>query len=319
MHAAFQACKKEFKKLYAFIYTGPMLYLWLWYPAYAQSAARALCSVVTITTDSTPAHVDVNDNKDCFMKRQFDDGKDVVMKLWQQFGFKDVEVEEIVRMSHTDHASMTQQDLVTTYPNLDKFFFLVYDALCTANHYIEGTFSNVNSLLRINMSDGRLDRHADYKQNVLHKLRKEVVAAAKKRMASKGCKGTTRLAASTRPDVQHLMLRIKDVLQLEYRPENFQDLMCPTNRSHRDSHEGKITAQNAKTRQTLSGKPNAKQLLIQIWTSLRLPSPNSRGHLLRMDVVKRLCGDGCRYTCMYMYTFACLFVMHIHDCMCIHI
>ena len=47
------------------------------------------------------------------MKRQFEDEKDVVTKLWNQFSFKDVEVEEIVDENNTLHI-LNRPHLMTT-------------------------------------------------------------------------------------------------------------------------------------------------------------------------------------------------------------
>lgn len=71
----------------------------------------------------------------------------------------------------------TQDDLAKDFPALDLFFFLTFDALCTANHFIEGSFSNKGQLLRDNISDERLDRKAKYRQNESHPIIKDVIGA----------------------------------------------------------------------------------------------------------------------------------------------
>ena len=166
-----------------------MLYLWLWHPEYSRSAARALSVVLNLTDSAAP---DLDDNKDAFMNKLFQDNVDVVRQLWRQYQMTDDEVCDIGKMSHTDNSRKNQTDLATAYPHYDYFLFLKYAALCTANHYIEGSFSNQSTSYRINMSDERLDRNVRCKQNILHKVTKEVVRLAQERMSTKGCKTKTR-------------------------------------------------------------------------------------------------------------------------------
>ena len=140
---AFVAAKKEFEKLYQCVYEGHMLFLWLWHPKYSRSAARALCSVLDIP-DS--ADLDPHDIKDQFMCKQFEDSADVIRKLWLQYRMQDDEVADVVKMTRTDSSDKRQKDLATAFPHYDYFLFIKYAALCTANHYVEGTFSNQVSL-----------------------------------------------------------------------------------------------------------------------------------------------------------------------------
>ena len=66
-----------------------------------------------------------------------------------------------------DHiAHHLQDDLAERFPAFDLFFFLKFDALCTANHFIEGSFSN---------------------KRYLHPIVKQVIAKASARMKAKGC------------------------------------------------------------------------------------------------------------------------------------
>ena len=187
--AAVRACKKEFVKLYTCVYKSHMLYLWLWHPEYSRSAARALATTLNLVGSAAP---DPNDKKDVYMFNLFQDDRNVVRQLWKQYHMTQDEVNDIVSMSHTDNSGKRQKDLAAVYPHYDYFLFIKYAALCTANHYIEGSFSNEKTSYRINMSDERLDRDVRCKQNILHQIKKEVVRQAQQRMARKGCKTKTR-------------------------------------------------------------------------------------------------------------------------------
>ena len=210
VHLAFQAAKKEFKKLYSCVYEGHMLFLWLWYPAFSRSAARALCSVIGLNAGSD---LNPNDKKDMLMRKCFENSKDVVRQLWQQYKMTDEEADDIVAMSRTDNSHNKKEELVAKYPHYDLFLFLKYAALCTANHYIEGTFSNHSTALRKNMSDGRLDRKMRYQQNIVYKMKKEVVAQAAARMINKGCKAEHVTAIGTRLDCQRFCKFKQDILK----------------------------------------------------------------------------------------------------------
>ena len=155
VNLAIAAGTEEFKKLYKCVYEGHMLFLWLWYPPYSQSAARALGDVIGLDGCAVP---DPDSKQDRYMNKLFQDNKDVVRQLWRQYRMTDEEKAEIAEMSRTNNSHLKQEDLVTKYPQYDMFLFLKYAALCTANHYIEGTFSNQSTSFRINMSDARLDR-----------------------------------------------------------------------------------------------------------------------------------------------------------------
>ena len=196
--------------MYECVYEGHMLFLWLWYPAFCRSAARALCSVIGLESGSS---LDANDKKDIFMGTCFEKSRVVVTNLWQQYKMTDGEVDDIIAMSHTDNSHRKKQDLVSKYPHYDLFLFLKYAALCTANHYIEGTFSNHATALRTNMSDARLDRKMRYQQNVVYKIKKEVEAQATARMIEKGCKGEHVTAVGTRADCQLICKMKKEILQ----------------------------------------------------------------------------------------------------------
>lgn len=149
------------------------------------------------------------------MHKCFEDDKDVVCQIWQQYRVTDEELAEIVAMSNTDNSQNKCKDLATKYPNLDLLFFLKYAALCTANHYIEGTFSNQQSAFRINMSDTRLDRKMRYQQNVVHPMQKRVLTEAIARVRKKGCKAKHVTAVGTKEDCR-LICRIKqDILKRE--------------------------------------------------------------------------------------------------------
>ena len=210
MHLALKAAKKEFKKLYQCVYEGHMLFLWLWYPAFCRSAARALCSVIGLDTGSD---LDPNDKKDMFMRTCFETNRVIVRQLWQQYEMTDDEVDNIITMSHTDNSHCKKEDLASKYPHYDLFLFLKYAALCTANHYIEGTFSNHATALRTNMSDGRLDRKMRYQQNVVYNIKKEVQSQATTRMIEKGCKGTHVTAVGTRADCQLICKMKQQILE----------------------------------------------------------------------------------------------------------
>ena len=184
VYKAFAACKKEFYKLYKSVYEGHMLYLWLWNPDYSRAAARGLCSVINVPGSAAP---DPHDAKEQWMVKQFQNDADVIRKLWAQYRLTEAEVADIVQMSHTNNGGKTQEYMSTTYPHYDYLLFIKYAALCTANHYIEGSFSNIKSLHRINMSDARLDRDARYKQNIEYNIKKDVIEQAKARRATKGC------------------------------------------------------------------------------------------------------------------------------------
>ena len=200
-----------------------MLFLWLWHPEFSRAAARGLCTVINVPGSAVP---DLNECKDQFMVRAFQNNADVVRKLWSQYQMQDLEVVDVVKMSHTDNSGKSQKDLAAAYPHYDYFLFIKYAALCTANHYIEGTFSNQVSnprtkippisstythpyiyvphqgtLHRINMSDARLDRDTRYKQNIEHCIHREVVVQAKSRRALKGCSSKIRysLVSVTHP------------------------------------------------------------------------------------------------------------------------
>ena len=87
-------------------------------------------------------------------------------------------IQHVCNVRVNDHiAHHLQDDLAERFPALDLFFFIKFDALCTANHFIEGSFSNKGSLLRDNISDERLDRKARYRQNESHPIVKQVIAA----------------------------------------------------------------------------------------------------------------------------------------------
>ena len=87
-------------------------------------------------------------------------------------------IQHVCNVRVNDHiAHHLQDDLAERFPAFDLFFFLKFDALCTANHFIEGSFSNKGSLLRDNISDERLDRKARYRQNESHPIVKQVIAA----------------------------------------------------------------------------------------------------------------------------------------------
>lgn len=58
---AAKKCHKQFKKLYKFIFQGFMLYLWLWYPKFVRSAARALGYTIGIDGCTPLNEDDVND------------------------------------------------------------------------------------------------------------------------------------------------------------------------------------------------------------------------------------------------------------------
>lgn len=137
-----------------------------------------------------------------------------------------------------------QDDLPSEFPALDLFFFLKFDALCTANHFIEGSFSNKGQLLRDNISDERVDRKARYRQNESHPIKKSVMEKASVRMQRKGCKGKAESAIATRADVQEFIRGHKRKLDSGYKSEDFGDKDCPTNRSHRDSFLGQVTAKD---------------------------------------------------------------------------
>jgi hypothetical protein len=132
-------------------------------------------------------------------------------------------------------------------------FFIKFDALCTANHFIEGSFSNKGSLMRDNISDERVDRKARYRQNESHPIVNQVITNASARMKMKGCKGTTVSAFKTMHDVQEFIRGHDRKLRSGYQPEDFtREKGCPTNRSHRDSYSGQITARDrAKGRETV--------------------------------------------------------------------
>ena len=166
-----------------------MLFLWLWHPEYSRSAARALGNVLGLPDK---ANLDMHDDKDAFMHQQFQKSADAVRQFWRQYLMTDEEVSDIVKMSHTDSSDKKQKDLVTAFPHYDYFLFIKYAALCTANHYIEGSFSNQGTSYRINMSDERLDRDVRCKQNILHEINKRVLREAQERMEKKGCKTKTR-------------------------------------------------------------------------------------------------------------------------------
>ena len=213
VHLACQAAKKEFKKLYEFVYGGHMLFLWLWYPAYSRSAARALCNIIGLTGSTT---LDLDDEKDEFMRKCFEDNKDIVRQLWIQYRMTDEECVEILEMTHTDNGFVKQDDLAAKYPHFDMFLFLKYAALCTANHYIEGTFSNHSTTLRTNMSDGRLDRKMRYDQNIAHKIKKKVLVEATARMVKKGCAASHVTPVGTKDDCRHICRIKKQILESMY-------------------------------------------------------------------------------------------------------
>ena len=146
-----------------------------------------------------------------------------------------------VRINMFTH-TIKQDDLANKFPALDLFFFLTFDALCTVNHYIEGSFSNKGQLLRHNLSDERIDRKAKYRQNESGPIAKDVVSKACARRESKGCKGPAKSAFTTMGDVQEYVAGHKRNLDSGYRNADFKHPDCPTNRSHRDSVKGQITA-----------------------------------------------------------------------------
>ena len=124
----------------------------------------------------------------------------------------DDDVRDIVKMSSVNHDDMKQVDLAKAYPHYDKFIFLTYGALCTANHLSEGLFSLESTLLRKNMSDECLDRKVRYTRNIMHPILKQVLHEAKSRVISKGCKGDDVTAIGTRDDCQKVVSRIRDIL-----------------------------------------------------------------------------------------------------------
>lgn len=181
---------------------------------------------------------------DRWMRDIFVKCSEEVNQFWTQFNMTTEEVADIVKMSSTDCSQYTQDDLVVHFPAYDMFLFLKFDALCTGNHYIEGSFSNKGSLLRDNLSDERIDRKARYRQNLSHHVAKKVVNSANKRMESKGCKGTTKSAFKTRNDVQQFIQGHLQILDGGYASDDFAHPDCPSNTSHRNSVDGQITARD---------------------------------------------------------------------------
>ena len=117
------AADKEWKKLYECVQDG-MLYLWLWYPKFAQSAARCVGHVVGLRCTPPSGNDD-----DQFLLRCFTDCSSRILRLWDQFAMTEEEKQEIQRMSTTDCSRFTDVDMCNTFPALNKFFFLKYDAL----------------------------------------------------------------------------------------------------------------------------------------------------------------------------------------------
>ena len=240
VHEAYKSMYKEFKILFNYIYNGFMLFLWLWYPKFSRSTARALGGTIGIQ-DCVPS--DDSDINDSFMVKLFSKNQNVMRKLWNQLQIKPAEVQEIIKMSHLSCSHFTQNELAQEFPALDLLIFLSFDALCTANHFIEGSFSNKGQLLRDNISDERLDRKARYRQNESHPVKKEVMTKATARMQSKGCKHTASTAIGTRGDVQEFIRGHLRRLNSGYSPEDFKiENGCPSNNSHRNSATGQITA-----------------------------------------------------------------------------
>ena len=157
------AADKEWKKLYECVYQDGMLYLWLWYPKFAQSAARCIGHVVGL--HCKPPSDNVNDQ---FLLRCFTDCSTTILRLWEQFVMTEDEKQEIQKMSTTDCSSFTDVDMCSTFPYLNKFFFLKYDALPLANHYQEGLFSSRGTARRQNHSAERLDNQMQMKHNDLY-------------------------------------------------------------------------------------------------------------------------------------------------------
>ena len=213
VNLAIAAGTEEFKKLYKCVYEGHMLFLWLWYPPYSQSAARALGDVIGLDGCAVP---DPDSKQDRYMNKLFQDNKDVVRQLWRQYRMTDEEKAEIAEMSRTNNSHLKQEDLVTKYPQYDMFLFLKYAALCTANHYIEGTFLNQSTSFRINMSDARLDRKMRYQQNIVHTIKKKVLLQAAARMTKKGCTAKHLTAVGTKEDCIHFCRIKKQILESEY-------------------------------------------------------------------------------------------------------
>ena len=92
IYRAAAAAQQEFTKLFKCVYQDHMLYLWMWYPKFARSAAR--CLGLTVGLRCTPPAVD-NDN-DQFLLKEFNACKNNVVTLWKQFDMLKEEEEEIM-------------------------------------------------------------------------------------------------------------------------------------------------------------------------------------------------------------------------------
>lgn len=115
-----------------------MLFLWLWYPAYSGSAARALGHVLDLPGCQPPATEDI---KDKFVLDMFTADAATVRQLWKQFEMTEAEAADVVKMAEADTAVLaTQADLAKAFPNYDYFPFIKYAALCTANTTLRGPF-----------------------------------------------------------------------------------------------------------------------------------------------------------------------------------
>ena len=206
-----------------------MLYLWMWYPKYAQAAARCLGATVGLGLGCTPPSE--NNDEDQFLLKEFNACKDNIIKLWDQFEMTTGEQDEIMRMSRTNCTTFSVADMATTFPSLHKFFFLKYDGLCLANHYQEGLFSSKNTTMRQNFSSDRLDNQMHLKHNDLYAFRGDRVTAANAELASKGRITKYRSAITTRAQCVQAGMQYLNYANTELVPANFTHPDCPTSRS----------------------------------------------------------------------------------------
>lgn len=134
-------------------------------------------------------------------------------------------------MSHTDCELLSTEDMAATFPALNKFFFLKFDALCLANHYQEGLFSSRKSARRQNFSSDRLDNQLQLKHNDLKDFRAARVDARNEELAATGRITKYRSACTTRAQCVEAGVQYIQFANTELVPANFKHPDCPTSRS----------------------------------------------------------------------------------------
>ena len=126
---------------------------------------------------------------------------------------------------------LSTADMATTFPALNKFFFLKFDALCLANHYQEGLFSSKKTVTRQNFSSDRLDNQMQLKHNDSKEFRATRVQQRNEELAATRRITKYRSAITTRAQCVQAGQQYINYANTELLPENFIHPDCPTSLS----------------------------------------------------------------------------------------